>query len=109
MIAGAEGVQADDGVSVYELEELSLFPQVELTLALQVLTLILQLANGDLRKAITFLQTAQRLHSATDPPTPISSISSESFRLFRFDAQERLESKLVFQSTRSLVSFRARL
>ncbi|KAK8861694.1 hypothetical protein IAR55_002517 [Kwoniella newhampshirensis] len=53
MIAHAEGVNAEDGV----------------------LPLILELAGGDLRKAITYLQTAQRLHSATEPPTPISSIS----------------------------------
>nr|XP_031857673.1 replication factor C subunit 4 [Kwoniella shandongensis]KAA5524745.1 replication factor C subunit 4 [Kwoniella shandongensis] len=53
MIAKAEGVDAEDGV----------------------LPLILELAGGDLRKAITYLQTAQRLHSATEPPTPISSIS----------------------------------
>lgn len=44
---------------------------------LQVLQLILELANGDLRKAITFLQTAQRLHGATNPPTPVSTLSSK--------------------------------
>jgi DNA polymerase III delta prime subunit len=44
----------------------------------QVLPLILELAGGDLRKAITYLQTAQRLHGALDPPTPISANSSES-------------------------------
>ncbi|WVQ78903.1 hypothetical protein IAT38_000994 [Cryptococcus sp. DSM 104549] len=53
MIAHAEDVRAEDGV----------------------LELILQLAGGDLRKAITYLQTAQRLHSASDPPTPISAMS----------------------------------
>ncbi|ORY29785.1 putative DNA replication factor [Naematelia encephala] len=53
MIASAEGVQAEDGV----------------------LPLILQLAGGDLRKAITYLQTAQRLHGAIDPPTPITAMS----------------------------------
>jgi replication factor C subunit 2/4 len=35
------------------------------------------LANGDLRKAITYLQTAQRLHTAGDSPTPISVMSSK--------------------------------
>ncbi|ORX35260.1 putative DNA replication factor [Kockovaella imperatae] len=53
MIANAEGVNVDSGV----------------------LELILQLADGDLRKAITYLQTAQRLHSATTPPTPVSNMS----------------------------------
>ncbi|KAK4686073.1 replication factor C subunit 2/4, partial [Tremellales sp. Uapishka_1] len=53
MIAGAEGVQMDDGV----------------------LPLILELAGGDLRKAITYMQTAQRLHGATSPPTAITAIS----------------------------------
>lgn len=55
MIASAEGVDAEPGV----------------------LELILRLANGDLRKAITYLQTAQRLHSASKPPTPISDMSGE--------------------------------
>lgn len=58
MIANNEGVQADPGV----------------------LELILQLAGGDLRKAITYLQTAQRLHQASDPPTPITAMSGESPR-----------------------------
>ncbi|KAI9632767.1 putative DNA replication factor [Dioszegia hungarica] len=53
MIAQAEGVKTDDGV----------------------LELILNLAGGDLRKAITYLQTAQRLHAAAVPPEPISAIS----------------------------------
>ncbi|KAK1927859.1 activator 1 41 kda subunit [Papiliotrema laurentii] len=53
MIASAEGVDAEDGV----------------------LPLILELAGGDLRKAITYLQTAQRLHSASKPPTQISKLS----------------------------------
>ncbi|WWC96824.1 hypothetical protein V866_003699 [Kwoniella sp. B9012] len=53
MIAENEGVQAEDGV----------------------LPLILELAGGDLRKAITYLQTAQRLHGATEPPTPITALS----------------------------------
>jgi DNA polymerase III delta prime subunit len=39
--------------------------------------LILNLAGGDLRKAITYLQTAQRLHAAAVPPEPISAISSK--------------------------------
>lgn len=55
MIAENEGVQADPGV----------------------LELILQLAGGDLRKAITYLQTAQRLHQASDPPTPITAMSGK--------------------------------
>lgn len=42
-----------------------------------MLQLILELASGDLRKAITFLQTAQRLHSAGSSPTPITSMSSK--------------------------------
>jgi replication factor C subunit 2/4 len=41
------------------------------------LELILKLAGGDLRKAITYLQTAQRLHAAAVPPEPVSAISSE--------------------------------
>ncbi|RXK35234.1 replication factor C subunit 2/4 [Tremella mesenterica] len=53
MIVKAEGVDIEDGV----------------------LDRILELAGGDLRKAITFLQTAQRLHGATSPPTPISAMS----------------------------------
>lgn len=42
----------------------------------QVLRLILELASGDLRKAITYLQTAQRLHSVTQPPSSITAESS---------------------------------
>ncbi|KAL1411793.1 Subunit of heteropentameric Replication factor C (RF-C) [Vanrija albida] len=53
MIAQAENVQMEPGV----------------------LELILKLSGGDLRKAITYLQTAQRLHSASEPPTPINTIS----------------------------------
>ncbi len=48
-----------------------------------MLPLILELASGDLRKAITYLQTAQRLHGATDPPTPITSMSSGSSAISR--------------------------
>lgn len=50
MIARAENVDVEEGV----------------------IPLILELAGGDLRKAITFLQTGQRLHAAQNPPTPIS-------------------------------------
>lgn len=71
MIAGAEGVQADDGVST------PFRGAIGGELIWQVLQLILELANGDLRKAITYLQTAQRLHGATKPPTPISAMSSQ--------------------------------
>ncbi|WVQ77362.1 hypothetical protein IAR50_007047 [Cryptococcus sp. DSM 104548] len=53
MIAKAEGVDTEEGV----------------------LQLILELAGGDLRKAITYLQTGQRLHAASNPPTPISALS----------------------------------
>ncbi|KAL0242124.1 hypothetical protein I308_105753 [Cryptococcus tetragattii IND107] len=53
MIAENEGVQTDPGV----------------------LSLILELAGGDLRKAITYLQTAQRLHSSIESPTPVSALS----------------------------------
>nr|ODN85576.1 replication factor C subunit 2/4 [Cryptococcus depauperatus CBS 7841] len=53
MIAAAESVETEPGV----------------------LQLILSLAGGDLRKAITYLQTAQRLHGAVEPPTPVSSLS----------------------------------
>lgn len=55
MIATNEGVNADPGV----------------------IELILRLAGGDLRKAITYLQTAQRLHQASEPPTPITAMSGE--------------------------------
>jgi replication factor C subunit 2/4 len=72
MIANAEGVQTDDGVSWTSNRS------VQAQADLQVLQLILELANGDLRKAITYLQTAQRLHGATNPPTPVSTLSSES-------------------------------
>lgn len=53
MIAENEGVQTDPGV----------------------ISLILELAGGDLRKAITYLQTAQRLHSSIEPPMPVSALS----------------------------------
>lgn len=49
----------------------------------QVLELILKLSGGDLRKAITYLQTAQRLHAASEPPTPINAISGELPFFFR--------------------------
>lgn len=54
MIAESEGVEMEDGV----------------------LPLILELSGGDMRKAITYLQTGQRLHQAQTIPTPISSESS---------------------------------
>lgn len=44
-----------------------------------MLSLILELAGGDLRKAITYLQTAQRLHSSIESPTPVSALSSTCF------------------------------
>lgn len=44
-----------------------------------MISLILELAGGDLRKAITYLQTAQRLHSSIEPPTPVSALSSMCF------------------------------
>ncbi|GHJ89662.1 hypothetical protein NliqN6_6064 [Naganishia liquefaciens] len=50
MIADAENVKLDDGV----------------------VPLILDLSGGDMRKAITFMQTGQRLHSTQSPPTPIT-------------------------------------
>ncbi|KAJ9126458.1 hypothetical protein QFC24_002201 [Naganishia onofrii] len=53
MIAEAENVQMDD----------------------EVVPLILELSGGDMRKAITFMQTGQRLHSAQTPPTPITADS----------------------------------
>jgi replication factor C subunit 2/4 len=69
MIAQAEGVTADPGVSFASVQ-----PKTDIE---QVLELILKLANGDLRKAITYLQTAQRLHSAGGTPTPITTMSSK--------------------------------
>jgi replication factor C subunit 2/4 len=71
MIASAEGVDAEDGVSLMYRGRLRAHSKRK-----QVLELILRLASGDLRKAITYLQTAQRLHSASNPPTPITSMSS---------------------------------
>ncbi|KAJ9099909.1 hypothetical protein QFC21_003914 [Naganishia friedmannii] len=53
MIAEAENVQMDE----------------------EVVPLILELSGGDMRKAITFMQTGQRLHSAQTPPTPITADS----------------------------------
>ncbi|KAI5452444.1 Subunit of heteropentameric Replication factor C (RF-C) [Naganishia albida] len=53
MIADAEQVKLDDGV----------------------VPLILDLSGGDMRKAITFMQTGQRLHSTQNPPTPITTES----------------------------------
>jgi hypothetical protein len=40
--------------------------------AAQVVELLIKLSGGDLRRSITLLQSASRLHGATDPPTPIS-------------------------------------
>ena len=56
---------------------------------MQVIPLILELAGGDLRKAITYMQTGQRLHGAQKPPTPITADSSESS-----DGKDTLSSKL---------------
>lgn len=67
---------------------------------MQVLPLILELASGDLRKAITYLQTAQRLHAASTPPTPITSMSSGSLR----DSGPTLETIADYVSTRDLRS-----
>jgi len=36
-----------------------------------VLSVLISTSSGDLRRAITYLQSAARLSSATDPPTPI--------------------------------------
>jgi len=36
-----------------------------------VISALISTSSGDLRRAITYLQSAARLSSATDPPTPI--------------------------------------
>ncbi|ORY59443.1 replication factor C [Leucosporidium creatinivorum] len=36
---------------------------------------LIKTSDGDLRRAITYLQSASRLHSATTPPTPLTAIS----------------------------------
>ncbi|KAF9466309.1 P-loop containing nucleoside triphosphate hydrolase protein [Collybia nuda] len=39
-----------------------------------VIDTLINTSNGDLRRAITYLQSASRLSSSTDPPTPITSV-----------------------------------
>lgn len=41
-------------------------------LSSQVITTLIDVSNGDLRRAVTYLQSASRLSSASDPPTEIS-------------------------------------
>ncbi|KAL7416008.1 activator 1 41 kda subunit [Mrakia frigida] len=53
MIADSENVLRDDGV----------------------IELLIKLSQGDLRRSITLLQSASRLHGAEDPPTSISKAS----------------------------------
>lgn len=82
MIAQAEKVQADEGVRLtpsacFIRSGAESRVQMVADADIQVLELILQLAGGDLRKAITYLQTAQRLHSAGNDVTSITAISSE--------------------------------
>ena len=68
MIADAENVKLDDGV-----RSCIVFPVVLMLInRIQVVPLILDLSGGDMRKAITFMQTGQRLHSTQSPPTPIT-------------------------------------
>ncbi|KAF8507261.1 P-loop containing nucleoside triphosphate hydrolase protein [Gautieria morchelliformis] len=39
----------------------------------EVISTLIQTSGGDLRRSITYLQSAQRLSSSTSPPTPITS------------------------------------
>jgi replication factor C subunit 2/4 len=39
---------------------------------LAVISALISTSSGDLRRAITYLQSAARLSGATDPPTPIN-------------------------------------
>lgn len=41
----------------------------------KALRALIKTSDGDLRRAITYLQSASRLHSATNPPTPLTAIS----------------------------------
>lgn len=75
MIAESEGVKMDDGVS--DKPHFAEGPNTDL-MSGQVLPLILELSGGDMRKAITYMQTGQRLHQAQSKPTPLSKESSES-------------------------------
>lgn len=68
----------DDGVSLACPLDHVRGPDTDLD---QVLPLILELSGGDMRKAITYMQTGQRLHQAQTKPTPLSTESSESQRL----------------------------
>jgi DNA polymerase III delta prime subunit len=79
MIAEAENVQMDDEVGQYCLYRIRVrIVNREKSSFKQVVPLILELSGGDMRKAITFMQTGQRLHSAQTPPTPITADSSKS-------------------------------
>ena len=51
------------------LEHIAAAEQVPVNHA--VLSALISTSSGDLRRAITYLQSAARLSSATDPPTPI--------------------------------------
>jgi replication factor C subunit 2/4 len=51
------------------LEHIAAAEQVPVNRA--VISALISTSSGDLRRAITYLQSAARLSSATDPPTPI--------------------------------------
>lgn len=55
-----------------------------MALSKQVIELLIKLSAGDLRRAITLLQSAARLHAAEDPPTPITCESGASLPLDPF-------------------------
>ena len=76
--------------------------------------MILQLASGDLRKAITYLQTAQRLHSASTNPTAITAMSSEHYFFrrrvvpHRYRADQQYTRYQASCQTKSLIPFSTR-
>jgi replication factor C subunit 2/4 len=78
-IADKEGVAREDGVrlpfsspalgSVWWELTFVVFPSNHAT---QVIELLIKLSAGDLRRAITLLQSASRLHAAEQPPSAIT-------------------------------------
>ncbi|KAF8590542.1 P-loop containing nucleoside triphosphate hydrolase protein [Ramaria rubella] len=60
----------DDSSTRSRIEHIA--QQESVSISPEVITTLIQTSGGDLRRSITYLQSAQRLSSSTSPPTPIT-------------------------------------
>lgn len=65
----------DDGSSFSRISHIAQVEQV--SIGDDVIRTLLRTSGGDLRKAITYLQSASRLSMSSSPPTPITSLEIE--------------------------------